>query len=485
MNLIRLAIKQPVTVTVAVLLVLLAGVMSLTRLPIQLTPTVDSTVIMVTTMWEGASPEEIEQNVVDKQEERLLGLANLKEITSDSDQGQGKIRLEFATGVNKAEALREVSDKLREVPEYPEGVDEPVVTETDEETRDYIGWFVVYCTDPAFDIDTERDYMVDRIEPMLERVPGVSEMTVFGGRERELQIRIDPVRLAQFRITPTQFARVIQDTNQNVSAGQVRDGKLDIRVRTVSQYESIDEIERTVIADTEGGQITVRDVAEVVQTYKEPNSIVRWKGRPTLAMAAERETGSNVMEVMDGIHEAVAKLNAPGGMLESRARSLGIDGELILVNVYDQTGYIDDALALVRSNIFIGGALAVVVLLVFLRSMRSLGVIALAIPISVIGAIVALTMMGRTINVISLAGMAFSVGMVVDNAIVVLENIFRHVELGKKPRGRPTTGAREVFGAVLASTLTTWRCSSRSCSSRRRRGSCSATSRWPSAPPWA
>jgi len=455
MDLIRMAIRQPVTVVVGVILVVLAGVVSLGRIPIQLTPNVESTIVTVSTFWEGASPEEIEQNVIDKQEEKLLGLTGLHEITSSSQSSMGNIRLEFITGTRTADALREVSDKLREVPDYPEGVDEPVIQASDRETRDYIAFFIFSTTDPDFDIRTMRDFAVDRLEPILERVPGVSDITTFGGREREIQIRIDPVRLAQYGITPTQFAQVIRNTNQNISAGERADGKLDLRLRTVGQYKSLEEIENTVIAHTPAGSVLVRDVAEAVESYKEPRSFARSKGQPSMAFAAEREVGSNVMEVMDGLKAEVARLNMPGGLLDAQAQKHRLNGKLELTQAYDQTVYIDDALALVRNNIWIGGSLAVIILLLFLRSIRSTSVVVLAIPISVIGAVVAMVAMGRSINVISLAGMAFAVGLVVDNSIVVLENIFRHLEMGKTPREAAYVGAKEVWGAVLASTLTT------------------------------
>jgi HAE1 family hydrophobic/amphiphilic exporter-1 len=455
MNFVRQAIAQPVTVAVGVILIVMAGLLALRSIPIQLTPNVESTIITVTTMWEGASPQEVELNIIDKQEERLLGLANLRQITSTSSQSMGHIRLEFYTGTDKAEALREVSDKLREVPDYPPNVDEPVIQATDRENRDYIAWIVFGTTDPAFDVRTLRDFAVDRIEPALERVEGIAEINVLGGREREVQIRVDPVRLAHHGITPTRFARAVRETNQNISAGRRAEGKLDVRIRTIGQYQTLQQIEDTVVADTGAGAVHVRDVAEVVLTYKEPVSFVRSRGQPVIAINAEREIGSNVMEVMDRLKAAIARLNAPDGLLESEARRLGLSGSLTLTQVYDQTVYIDDALALVRNNIFIGGALATIVLVLFLRSLRSVGVIAFAIPISVLGAVVAMVALGRSINVISLAGMAFAVGMVVDNAIVVLENIYRHLEMGKSTRQAAFDGASEVWGAVLASTLTT------------------------------
>ncbi len=455
MNVIALAIRQPVTVAVGVILVLLAGVISLTRLPISLTPNVESTVVTVTTTWIGASPQEVEQNLVDKQEERLIGLSNLSQMTSTSAQSTGTIRLEFNTGTDKEAALREVSDKLRQVPEYPENVDEPIIEATDRENRDYIAWIVFGTTDPEFDIRTMRDFAVDRIEPILERVEGMAEINVLGGRELEVQIIVDPVRLAQYGITPSEFARLVQDTNQNVSAGQVADGKRDIRLRTVGQYQNLAEIRDTVVVDDQRGTVLVRDVADVTLAYAEPTSFVRSKGQSVIAINAQGEIGSNVMSVMDGLRAQIDALNAPGGLLDAEAKRLGLNGELTLRQVYDQTSYIDDAIALVRSNIWIGGTLAIFVLILFLRSVRSVGIIAMAIPISIIGAVVAMVALGRSINVISLAGMAFAVGMVVDNAIVVLENIYRHLELGKKPTQAAYDGAREVWGAVLASTLTT------------------------------
>jgi HAE1 family hydrophobic/amphiphilic exporter-1 len=453
---VRLAVRQPVTVIVGIVLIMLAGIVALSRLPIALTPTVQDTIVTVTTFWEGASPEEVEQNVIDKQEERLFGVSDLVQMTSTSSQGFGRIRLQFATGVDKDAALREVAQKLDEVPTYPDNVDQPVIEASDPENRDYIAWVVLKSSDPDVDVREFRDFAIDRIEPALERVPGIAEINVLGGRERELQLRVDPVRLAERGITPSRFADVIRDVNRNVSAGEMAVGKRDLRLRTVSQYATTDEVEATVITDGPGGAVRVGDVAEAVLAYKEPTSFVRSRGRPVIAINADRELDSNVIEVMAALQATIAELNAPGGLLAAESARLGLAGEgLKLEQVYDQTVYIDDALALVRSNIWIGGALAIGVLIIFLRSIRSVGIIALAIPISVIGAVVAMVALGRSINVISLAGMAFAVGMVVDNAIVVLENIFRHLEMGKDRRQAAIDGAREVWGAVLAATLTT------------------------------
>ncbi len=455
MDLIKLSIRQPVTITVGVLLMVLAGIVALRRIPVQLTPNVEDTIVAVTTTWEGASPQEVEQEIVDEQEDKLQGLANLREMTSTSMQGVGNLRLEFQVGTDKEAALREVSDKLRQVPEYPDNVNEPVVEASDPENRDYIAWIILECSDPAVDVRELRDFAEDRIKPALERVSGISEVNVLGGREREVQVRYDAELLAQRGLSVAQLVDALRSTNQNFSGGEVAEDKSDVRVRVVGQYQSTEQIERTLVERTPAGPIYVRDVAEVVMTYKDPSTFVHSRGVPCLALNAQKEVGANLMAVMDGLKAALDELNRPGELLDSYATSQGYQGRLSLLQVYDQTIYIDDALELVQDNIWIGGLLAIGALLLFLRSLRSAGIIALSIPISVVGAIAAMVAMGRTINVISLAGMAFAVGMVVDNAIVVLENVYRHVEMGKHPMRAAYDGTKEVWGAVLASSLTT------------------------------
>lgn len=455
MNFIQNSIKQPVTVAVGVILMLLIGLVAVRSIPIQLTPNVEDTIIAVTTNWEGASPEEIEQEIIDLQEEKLQGIANLREMTSTSLQGSGSIRMEFAVGTPKEVALREVSDKLREVPRYPENAREPVVNASDPENRDYIAWFIFETSDPELDIRTLQDFAEDRIKPVLERVPGVSEINVLGGMERETQVHFDPVRLAERGISITQLRDALQRSNRNISGGLVPENKSDVRLRMVNQFTTPEQVERTVITQTDAGPVRVADVADVVQGFKEETSFVRSSGKAGIAINAQKEVGVNVIEVMQGLADAVDDMNLSGGLLDTQARSLGLNGGLSLRQVYDQTVYIDDALILVKNNIWIGGGLAMLVLLLFLRSLRSAGIVALAIPISIVGAVAAMIGIGRTVNVISLAGMAFAVGMVVDNAIVVLENIYRHLEMGKRPMRAALDGTQEVFGAVLAATLTT------------------------------
>lgn len=456
MKLVEVSVKQPISITVAVLFTFLAGLVAVRMVAVEMTPEVEDTIVAVTTFWENASPQEIESEVVDPQEEKLQGLSNLRSITSDSSQGQGQIRLEFNAGIDKNIALRDVSDKLREVPAYPFGVDEPVIEASDPESQDYIAWYILQCDDPEFDVRELQTFSEDKLKPILERISGISEVNALGGVEREVQIEVDSEKLAQYGITLTQFTQKLQASNTNSSAGALPLGKLDIRLRAVGRFDSPESVRELVLRhDTKSGPVKVGDVATVKEGFKEATAFVRASGKRSIAFNFQREPGSNVLEIMSLLRAKVDEFNQPGNVLDTEAKRLGLNGALHMRLSYDATRYVSQALDQVQNNIYIGGALAIVVLLLFLRSLRSLGIIAISIPVSMVGAIILMVAMGRTVNVISLAGIAFAVGMVVDNSIVVLENIYRHLEMGKRKLQAAVDGTSEVAGAVLASSLTT------------------------------
>ena len=455
MTLVDYCIRQPVTVAVGVGLSILAGVIALTSVPVQMKPEVDSVVISVDTYWESASAEEIESDIIEEQEKVLGDIAGLASMTSNSKPGQGSVRLEFLTGVDIEVAKAKVLQKLDEVPGYPENVLRPVVEDIDPESVDYIAWIGLSSTDLDFDPTTLYDFMERRLKPRFDRIPGVAQVGVRGARQAELQIRVDPRALANRGITWQELITAIRLSNQDFSAGQISEGKRNIRVRTTGRFDGAKEVMDMVIRRDENGPVFVRDVAEVVRTYKEQTNWARARGQPMAFINMILRRGANLIETMDRIKAEVADMNAPGGVLEQHARALGLNGDFELVQSYDATTYVEDAINLVQSNIVVGGILAVLTLLFFLRSLRTIGIIAIAIPISVIGAVVVLVAVGRSVNIISLAGMAFAVGMVVDNAIVVIENIYRHLEMGKGARRAASEGTREVAGAVLASTVTT------------------------------
>ncbi|MBE9534957.1 MAG: efflux RND transporter permease subunit [Proteobacteria bacterium] len=445
MKLVDASIKNPIPVAVGVILLVMFGLIALLRIPVQLTPNVDKAEITVNTIWPGASPQEVEREIIDEQEDVLKSVEGLVEMKSESFYSRGRVTLKFQVGTDPDTALLKVSNNLNQVPEYPDEAEEPVLVSSGSE-QNAIAWIILErLSGDNTGIETEYQFVKDFVKPRFERIPGVAESEIYGGVEPEMQVTFDPNTLAAHQITIAEVATALSRENENISAGDFDEGKRKFIARTVGQYQSPNDVANVVIKYINGAPIYVHDIAEVRLSYAKPSATVSEKGRPTIAVNAKRQTGANVLQVMNGVRAAITEMNA--GLLKERG--------LRLRQVYDETEYIESAINLVRQNLFVGGTLAVLVLILFLRSINSTLIIATAIPISVVGTFLMMTFFGRNINVISLAGLAFAVGMVLDAAIVVLENIDRHRGLGEGRAEAAYKGTTEVWGAVLASTLTT------------------------------
>ncbi|MEM0908960.1 MAG: efflux RND transporter permease subunit, partial [Pseudomonadota bacterium] len=374
-----------------------------------------------------------------------------------SRSGNAEITLEFAIGTNMDRALLLVANRLDRVSSYPEEADEPTLGTSGSEDNP-IAWFILKRA-PGNDTPIHHfgDFSDDEVREAFERVSGISGVNVFGGAERELQIVVRPERLAQYRLTIPQIVSRLREENISVSAGDVEEGKRRYVVRAQGQLNNIDDLNAVVVRSSAGdaagaanplgsfGRVLLGDIADVGFGYTEPTTRIRHRGDPAIAINLVRETGANVIETMEGVRQARDDLIAGPITREG----------LTFEQVYDETIYINSAIDLVIQNIWVGGLLAAAVLMVFLRSPRATLIVSIAIPISVIASFVAMSALGRTLNVISLAGIAFAVGMVVDAAIVVLENIFRLRQQGMSPTEAAYQGARQVWGAILVSALTT------------------------------
>ncbi|WP_120496972.1 efflux RND transporter permease subunit [Kiloniella sp. EL199] len=451
MNLIKISIERPIAIISAVIMVVLFGAVALQLIPIQLTPDVNRPVITIRTNWGGAAPAEVERQIITEQEEKLKGLENLHSMTSNSSYGSGQITLEFNVGTDMGKALLLTANRLDRVSGYPDEADEPTLDTAGAEDSP-IAWFVLTREDGnTAPIHTYGDFVEDIVKDRIERVQGVSGVNIYGGSEREIEIVIQPRLLARYGLTASSVVNTLRAASSSISAGDVEEGKRRYIVRTEGDLNTLEAVKKVVLRSTRddftGGvaRVTVGDIARVNFNYKDPGAKIRVLGNAAIAFNATRETGANVIETMDGIYEAVEELNA---------RAIPEAG-LKLEQVYDETVYINSAIDLVRQNIWFGGILAAIILLTFLRSVRATVIISMAIPVSVVGSFVAMAALGRSINVISLAGLAFAVGMVVDAAIVVLENIFRLKEEGKSPAVAAYEGAQQVWGAILVSALTT------------------------------
>lgn len=451
MNIIRTAIERPIAVVAAVLLVLLFGLVALNTIPIQLAPDVNRPVITVMTEWFGAAPAEVEREVINPQEEELAGLEGLVSITGQAQTGRGSVTLEFKIGTNMDRALLLVANRLDRVSGYPNEIDQPTLNTSGSEDN-AIAWMIINADENNDKpIHEYGDFIEDVVKERLERVPGIGSINFYGGSAREIHIVADLNLLARYRLTVGDLTRAFRNSNISLGAGSVDEGKRRYVVRTESKLDNLEIIDQIMVRNIDDsvdgalGRVTVADVADVSFGFKEPTSTIRLMGNPSIALSAQRQTGANVIETMAGLREAIAELN------QATVPNAG----LTLRQVYDETVYINSAIDLVQQNIWVGGTLAALILILFLRSFRAVLVISLAIPVSVIGAFVAMAALGRSINVISLAGLAFSVGMVVDAAIVVLENIYRLKEQGHSNVKAAYLGAQQVWGAILVSALTT------------------------------
>ncbi len=445
MNAVKFSIEKPVTVIVGVILIILFGIIGLTRMPYQLSPTVIEPEISVTTTWTGATPYEVEREIIEEQEKVLKGIPGLVEMESSSFNSRGSVTLRFSLGTDPDDALLRVSNKLNEVPSYPENVDKPIITATGAATSPVI-WMVLKTTgDNQQSPYQYRTYFENNIRQFLERTAGVADLFIGGGTEKEMHIIVQPEKLAAFGMTISELIDILRAENINISAGVMGVGRRDYRIRATAEFRSPADIETIVIRSTGQQRIRVSDLAKVEFGYEKLTTAMLHLGQEGIAIGVKPEPGANILELSDRLEVVVERLNT---------EKLAPD-KIKLDWVYDQRPYIRGAINLVRQNIFIGGTLAIIVLLLFLRSIVSTVIVATAIPISIIGTFTFMHLMGRSLNVVSLAGIAFAVGMLIDSAIVVLENIDRHRNMGKSAFDAAYDGTREVWGAILASTLTT------------------------------
>lgn len=445
MDFVKFSIEKPVSILVGVILLVLFGGLALSGLPYQLSPSVTEPEITVETSWTGATPYEIERDIIEEQEKVLKGVTGLMEMESECFNSFGRISLRFKIGTNIDDALLRVSNKLNEVKKYPDDSDRPVISATGAATSPVIWMIFKTLPDNKHHIDEYATFFENDVRQYLERVDGVADLFIGGGTEKEMHVIIAPEKLAAYNLTIAKVAEVLESENANVSAGNLGVGRRDYRIRTTSEFKTPEDIENVVITSSGQQRVTIADVGKVVPGYEKDTVAMLHNGIPGIAVGVKPEPGANVLDVTRDVKKVVADLN--DGILAKEGTHLDW--------VYDQAPYINGAIDLVKQNIIIGGVLAIIVLLIFLQSFSATVIVAIAIPISVVGSFIVFGGLGRTLNIVSMSGISFAVGMLVDNAIVVLENIDRHRGMGKPPYQAAYDGASEVWGAVLASTLTT------------------------------
>ena len=442
MILTRAALSNPVAALVTVLMLVLFGGISLSRLPVQLTPEVERPEITVSTNWNAASPKEIESEILESQERVLRGTPGLVEMLSRASRGSGSLTLSFDIGVDLQRALIDVLNRLNRVGNYPEDADEPQLSTIGARNRP-VAWFSIRTLPGnTRDIETYYTLVEELVQTRFERVPGVARSEVRGGRGKELRISFDPYKLAELGVQlPDLLSKV--SGNEDVSAGQVDVGKRRYTIRFSGAYP-VEKFGEMIIDWRDGQPVLLRDIATVELKLKDRGSFVINQGGRAIAINAYRETGVNVLQMVKHLKQAVAEL-------DPALQQAGLS----IQQVYDETVYIDRSINMLAGNLLLGVILSVGVLWWFLRKLRATLIIAAAIPLCLLAAFIFIDLSSHTLNMISLAGLALAVGMVLDAGIVVLENIVRLRESGNSSEQAALQGAQQVWGALLASTATT------------------------------
>ncbi|MGK7931693.1 MAG: efflux RND transporter permease subunit [Microcystaceae cyanobacterium] len=446
MNLIKLAVRWRHGTAVLFCLLALFGTLSLFRLPLELQPGGEKPEITISTPYAGASPAEVEDIITRPIEEALEEVKEVTEISSSSSPGRSRITLEFDWNSQVNERLVDVITQLQQVEALPPEAGESEVEIVSGSTRPMMWVTLLPKEGYTADDNHYRDVVDDIIIPRFRQIPGIGEFIISGGRGREVEVVVDPKALADRRLTIADVVNTLRNNNRDIRGGPLIVGRREYRVRTISRSTDVKQLESFILRRNESGTIFLGDVAEArIGRQIQDRALIR-NDLPAVGVGIVRQVGGNTPVISAGIREAL-------GELEER---LDQAGEGIAFDIpYDENDYIQGAIRFVQGNLIIGAILAALILILFLGSLRTVAVIAITIPTTLITVFIVFNLLGRSLNVISLAGLAFAVGMVVDNAIVVLENVFTQMQQGKSPVKAAIEGTQEVWAAMLASTLTT------------------------------
>jgi len=440
-------IARGTLLTVTVLIVCVLGIVAALRIPVQMIPDVDVRVISVRTTWPGATPQDVEKEILVEQEDYLRSLPNLTRIVATANSGRAEIELEFPLGTDITQMLIRVNNALSQVPSYPEAVDEPRIFANSFSSNAFMFFSIkpLPGNPRQLDMGLSLDFVEDTVKPRLASVRGISEVSVYGGVERQVQILVDPARLAQRGLSLIDVRDALRVRNRDRSGGTIEDGKRQYLLRTVGRFDDLRELSTLVLARRGDSVIRLADVATVQLDHFEEETLTSFNGHPNLFVNLRKESGANVIDIKRAVTREVADLN----------REVLEPAGLQIERIADDVVYVEESLANVWQNLVLGALLATAVMYLFLRSFKVTLAAVVGIPICVIVAFLGLLLAGRTVNVISLAGIAFAIGMTVDNSIVVLESIALERRKGVERFRAAAEGVRQVWSAVLASTMTT------------------------------
>jgi HAE1 family hydrophobic/amphiphilic exporter-1 len=438
MSIPRLAIHRPVTMFMISFVIVLLGGISLTRLPVDLMPDTEFPSITVRVAYPGVGPLEMEELVTRPIEQAVSAVAGLERVESTSSEGNANVRLNFAWGTDLSEAADDVRTRVDRVRgRLPEDADPPTIFKFDSTAMPIMGVRV----EGDYDAVTLRELAQNDLSPRLERVAGVAAVTVDGGLRRQIHVNLSREKITALNLSPDRVVQILRTENQNIPLGEVNDASRTLLLRSPGQFTNLEEIRNLVVLTREGVPVYMKDIAEVRDSTEDRRQITRINGRPGIRMRVTKQSGTNTVQIAEGVRAEIARINR-----EVAGMRLQI--------LDDQSVFIDRAIHSVQEHAMIGSVLVIAIIFLFLRDLKSTLIICTSIPISVIGTFALLYFGGYTLNTLTFGGLALGIGMIVDAAIVVLENTYRHLEMGKDRMTAAIDGSEEVWSAILASTLT-------------------------------
>jgi HAE1 family hydrophobic/amphiphilic exporter-1 len=435
-----LSIKQPVLATMLAASLVVLGIYSYRELSVDLFPDVEIPVLTVQTLYPGASPQTVEREVTKRIEESVNTISGVRHISSTTTEGLSAIVIEFRLGTNIHTAQQDAQAKIGALrTDFPQGVEEPVIQRFDFSALPVISAAV---ESPTADIKTLSSIAEKTIKKRLENVPGVGQVNLVGLARREIQVLVDRDKLRSLRLTFAELAGALRRENMDVPAGKLEQGTREPLVRVAGKFRSVEEFRHLIVAVRNGRPVYLPEVARVVDGIEERRSASLVDDRDGLALDIIKQSGANTVEVADGIERAIAEINA------------GLPPHMRLRKVVDRSTFIRDSVEDVQTTLLLGGLLTVLIVFLFLNSWRSTVITGLALPVSVISAFIAMKALGFTLNILTLMGLSLAIGLLIDDAIVVRENIVRHMHMGADHYTAAREATAEIGLAVMATTFT-------------------------------
>ncbi|MDR2417696.1 MAG: efflux RND transporter permease subunit [Treponema sp.] len=451
MSFAKTAVSRPTTIFIVFVLLLCLGVFALANLPIDLTPEINPPYLVVVTTYTGAGPEEVERSITRPIEGSLSNVSNLEKLTSTSSKGTSMIIMQFAYKTDLADASASVRDNIDMIKSYlPSGAGSPLLIKYNPSMIPIMGLMVTSANRTP---DELREVSENTILPRIEQTPGVATGSVSGGREKIIRVEIPQTRLEAYGLTVTQLQAMLSSQNMQIAAGSITDNGLSYILTTMGEYTSLDQIKDTVIAYKGGGMVNgqvelpktirLRDIADVFEGFRDENSVVYVNGVPAIQITVQKQSGKNSVQTARDLRTRLVQI----------ARE--IPNDIKITEIYNTTDQIENSINQVANAAISGALLAIIVVFIFLRSLKPTLIIGVSIPVSVIITIMLMYFAGLTLNIMTLAGLCLGVGMLVDNSIVILENIYHYREKGAKLSTASVIGTQEMLLAIIGSTLTT------------------------------